>query len=251
MKKASKPVNRKVDSKKVKPRTVKKPVKRKKPVDHKIVRGLKQAVKHARRAHVVDIEPAIFDIAKPPAGMAYQWNHVSRTEYMLISGWSRVPYSRHPELPRTLSFDGYIRYFDNVLFQIDAEMAEAKLHGMRNKAAAQRDGVGGDDALEMLGEYVSARRRGGSQPFPILSPYFLVSSDYDGAPAGDAIVDVTIKFFMPWRWRDAAAALKLDEGEYVRRWLLMSGHFLAPNSELDWKNVTYSAVELTTEKVED
>jgi hypothetical protein len=70
--------------------------------------------------------------------------------------------------------------------------------------------------------------RGAYSPEYLLSEGFIETADYQRAEPGPSVVDVTIKFAMPYRWRDAAAALGLDEAEYVRRRLIMTETMLAP-----------------------
>lgn len=238
MKRPRRPTKRKAASKKV--------VKRKKLKDHKIVRGLKQAVKHAQRTKVVEDmtaeDAAIFDIPKAPPGMAYQWSSLASTERMLMKGWSRVPYSRHPELPRSLSFDGSILYRDNVLFQIGADFVEALTQSGIKRAIALRQGVG-VEAYEKMAGY-SHNRRGEGRDFPIVSPSFMVSSAFaPPSTPGDAIIDLTVNFFIPERWRQAAAMLQLREDEYARRRLSQEGVRLVMGAD-----GTYFASE--TEKVD-
>lgn len=186
----------------------------------------------------------VFDIPKPPPGFAYQWAPVTAVFRMELHGWSRVPFSRHPEMGKERNFDGYIVYCDQTLFQIAAELHEMKLGSFRKAAEAQHQasGNGAIDAMSRCA-FGGPWNRGGIH---ILSAAFMVSSDYPRAAPGDAIVDISIKFKMPYSWADAANALGLTKSEYVRRRLLMLDSFLAPQSD-----GTYAAVELTTEKVED
>lgn len=216
MKRPRRPVKkRKVASKKAQPRKSRKPSK----AFRKIEAGLKQALSHARGGMSAE-DAAIFDIPKPPAGLAYQWSSLASTERMLMKGWARVPYSRHPELPRSLSFDGSILYCDNVLFQIGADFVEALKQSGYKRAIAQRQGVGAE-AIELMAAYSdpgSLHRRSEGREFPLVSPSFIVSSSYARpSTSGDVVIDLVVKFSMPYRWRDAAAALQLDESEYVRR----------------------------------
>lgn len=202
-------MKRRVASKKAQPRKSRKPSK----AFRKIEAGLKQALSHARGEMNAE-DAAIFDIPKPPAGLAYQWASLASTERMLMKGWARVPYSRHPELPRSLSFDGSILYRDNVLFQIGADFVEALKQSGYKRAIAQRQGVG-DEALTLMSAY-SGRSEG--REFPLVSPSFMVSAIMAGPPTpGDAVIDLAVKFSMPYRWREAAACLQLSESEYVRR----------------------------------
>jgi hypothetical protein len=211
---------------------------------NKIITGLKQALRHARE--VPDWAPedaAVFDIPKPPPGFAYQWAPFSRIEYMRRKGWVQVPYSRHPEMPLSTSFDGYILYRDTTLFQISEELVRGELDRAKLNAKDLEK-----DFYEVLGiEGAGYKRDGFRTIFHILSPHFMVSSNYEGPPdTGPVVVDLTIKFTMPWRWRDAAAALQISESEYVRRRLIMSSHLLHPDDD-----GTYSVVEeVTTKKVE-
>lgn len=187
----------------------------------------------------------VFDVPKPPPGFAYQWAPVTAIFGMELKGWSRVPFSRHPELGKERNFDGYIVYCEQTLFQISAELHEMKLESARKAARAQHEASGGEaiDALSRFAFGGPWDRRGAIH---MLSPAFMVSSAYPRAEPGDSIAEIFIKFTMPYRWRDAANALGLTEAEYVRRRLIMSGDFLAPNTD-----GTYSPVDLTTEKVED
>jgi hypothetical protein len=187
----------------------------------------------------------VFDIPKPPAGFAYQWAPVTAVFRMELHGWSRVPFSRHPEMGKERNFDGYIVYCDQTLFQIAAELHEMKLGSFRKAAEAQHQACG-NEAIEALSRYSWSPHGGYRGQMHILSPAFMVSSDYPRAEPGDATVDISIRFRMPYSWADAAGALGLTKSEYVRRRLLMVQNFLAPQSD-----GTYAAVELTTEKVED
>lgn len=53
-------------------------------------------------------QAALFERPKPRKGFAYQWAHVDNLDDMLAAGWDQVHYSRHPEMPRSTNFAGYI-----------------------------------------------------------------------------------------------------------------------------------------------
>jgi hypothetical protein len=187
-------------------------------------------------------EAATFDVPRPPPGFAYQWAAVTAIFGMELKGWTRVPFSRHPEMGKAHNFDGYIVHRDMTLFQMASELVEARLAHERKKAEWQ--GVNSSEAVALLSQQ-QKRLRSAADSF-ILSPSFIATEAYPRPDAGPSIIDLTIKFTMPWRWRDAAAALKLDESEYVRRRLLMQGTLLA--ADVDG---TYFTVKLSTEKSED
>lgn len=248
MKRPRRPTKRKVAPKKV--------VKRKTTVSrNKIIRDIREALdvtkdgKFDRVWQVVPdlsaVEAAVFDIPKPPPGFSYQWSPVVAAFRMELKGWSRVPFSRHPEIGKPQNFDGYIVYRDMALFQIAADLAEAIHHGHRQRAIAQRQGIG-DDVMQAMAGYSDPSIRHG-HGIPILSEAFLTSADYTGPEnPGDAVVELAVKFLMPGRWRDAAAALRLDDSEYVRRRILMEGTLLSAQTD-----GTFAVVKLTTEKTED
>lgn len=235
MKRPSRPAKR-VASKKTKP------VKRKKP--SKIVRGLKQALKHARSKPVLEEwtaeEAQVFDLPKPPSGFAYQWSPFSRIEYMRSRGWSQVPFSRHPEMAQSTNFDGYIVYRDTALFQISAELVKAETHRLFEMAKDLTR-----DFDEMLGKEPGH----GGQGFVWIAPAsFTQSAEYEHYPDDRGPVDVqlTITLRVPARWCDTANALHLAHAEYARRRVLMSGYLLAADAGTG----VFSPFELTTKKVE-
>lgn len=190
----------------------------------------------AGMADRIAADAAIFDMPKPPTGFAYQWAGLGRVEYMLSKGWSRVPYSRHPELPLSTSFDGYVVYHDNALFQIASELADREKDRLQELA---RDLTRDFDA--------SVGRDSPGRGFYILPPAFMVDSDYDHvAPTSPPQpVDITITFMMPARWQDAASALQLEPAEYVRRRLTIEDMLISTD-----KDAKFHPFELTTRKVD-
>ena len=221
-----------------------KPVKRKKAsrAFNKIQAGLNEALKHARSAPLpwTEEDAAIFDIPKPPSGFAYQWSPFSRIEYMRSRGWSQVPFSRHPEMLQSTNFDGYIVYRDTALFQISEAIVVAERHRLQGLA---EDMV--DETLLANGVHVSS---GSAHHFSyMLSPSFMVSSDYDRHTDFDGPVDIelTINLRVPARWCDTANALQLDHAEYARRRILQAGHLISLNED-----GVFSSFDLTTKKVE-
>lgn len=166
-------------------------------------------------------QAAIFDIPKPPDGFSYQWNAVTEIDSMLSEGWQRVAYRQHKELPRALNADGYIVYRGNALFQISDAVVRKDLTCLRLKAKDMEDSFYVDATL-LQGRHMQ-----------IMPSSFIVSSDYERVPdgAGPAPVGVTITFMAPTRWQDAAAALKLPLGEYVRRRVVMGGHPMTPSAD--------------------
>lgn len=236
MKRPRRPVKRKVASKK------KTSIKRER---NKIITGLKQALEHARTGPLPwgPDDAAVFEIPQPPPSFAYQWSAVTAVFGMELKGWSRVPFSRHPAMGKACNFDGYIVHRDMTLFQIASELVDMRRSTERKKAQEQVSAHG--EAMEALGKYAQLREAW-HRPVPIMSPSFLVSRDYDvPVDPGTKVIDLSVKFLMPARWRDAAAALQIDESEYVRRRLLQEGNLLASHED-----GTYSTVKLSTEKVE-
>lgn len=104
-----------------------------------------------------------------------------------------------------------------------------------------------DDANELF-QVVPARygMKSGGRSFPLVSPDFMVSSDYPKvAPDAQPVdVDVTIKLKVSVRWQDAAAALGLSLAEYARRRLLMEQQVLGPSATFIEDNA-YEPVELS------
>lgn len=165
-------------------------------------------------------QAAIFDIPKPPPGLAYQWNLLTETELMLSEGWERVPYRQHKELPQSLNSGGYIVYRNNTLFQINAAIVHKALISLRLNAKAMEDSFYADSTRE--GRYMR-----------IMPASFVVASDYDSVPdtAPPVPCGVTITFMAPARWQDAASALKLPLAEYARRRVVMGGHPMVPDRD--------------------
>jgi hypothetical protein len=85
-----------------------------------------------------------------------------------------------------------------------------------------------------------------SRPFPLVSPSFMVSSDYPKLPAEAAPIEVnvTIKVRASVGWQDAAACLGLSVEEYARRRLLMEPPVLGPSPRF-YDDKTYEPVELS------
>lgn len=177
-------------------------------------------------------EAKIFDIPKPPAGLAYQW--VLAEHLRKYPGWVSVPFARHSsEIPADTNEDGSIVYLGNVLVQRAEELVKAEL-SIPQKLA-----------LKNLQEHPAYRAPGERySPFPVLSESFMVSREYAVVPADSPPIDVdiTIKFRVSRRWQDAAAALGLDAQEYARRRLLMEDMVLA--SYGDQTDRFYLPVEL-------
>lgn len=191
-------------------------------------------------------EAAIFDIPKPPPGFAYQWSPVLRAEYMLMKGWSKVPYSRHPELPRALNFDGYVVYRDMALFQISAELARAEHDRMKELALdMERDFAEGSQRADSYscGNHAHGR-------FYVFPPSFIVSSDYErvGEDEPDKLVPVMVPFMMPARWQDAANALKMPHDQYIRRRITQEGFLLSADPAGLFR--PYDTEDLTIRKVD-
>ena len=186
-------------------------------------------------------DAAVFDIPQPPHGFAYQWSPVSSIFRMQIKGWVQVPYSRHSgDLPPSCNFDGYIVYRDTALFQIASDIVAESLSAERAKA---KEMTGGWDEA-MVGMNGSREGRG----FYIMSPDFVVSSDYErvGSDAPAVPVGLTLTFMAPARWRDAASGLGLPIAEYARRRFAMDPTLLL----VAGGDGTFSPYELTTRKVD-
>ncbi len=172
--------------------------------------------KRKPRAKVPDTfgaeEAQIFDIPKPPDGLAYQWGLVDHLARFEATGWVRVPFDRHAEeMPKSTKVDGYIVYLDNTLLQRDQAAVRAKITEANQAAKKQ---------LEDHPAYQKCWPHGGYVPMaPILSDHFVVSSAYERVQdsADPIILDVTIPVRMPARWQDTANALGLSHQQYLQR----------------------------------
>jgi hypothetical protein len=157
------------------------------------------------RKHVPPVfgeeEAKIFDIPKPPIGLAYQWviaEHVRK-----YPGWVQVPFGRHAhEMPPDTNDDGAIVYLGNVLVQREQSLVQAEL------SLSQRQ------ALKNLQEHPAYP---GSDTFRVLSESFMVSSHYEQVTGPSIVVDVTIPLRMSTHLQDTASALGLTAQEYLQR----------------------------------
>ncbi len=159
-------------------------------------------------------------------------------EKALDSGWKPV--------------DGQKPIGSQILVWAPKEVAEAQREADFDRAKEQIREAG---ALFGLDEY---GHKLGRQGFPLVSPSFIVSSDYVSVPddSSPIEVDVTIKVRMSVRWQNAAACLGLDPQEYARRRLIMEPTILGPCSRAYiYENVsdpssTYEPVELLTKRID-
>jgi hypothetical protein len=160
------------------------------------------------RKHVPQVfgeeEAKIFDIPKPPIGLAYQWvlaEHVRK-----YPGWVQVPFGRHVhEMPPDTNDDGAIVYLGNILVQREQSLVQAEL------VLSQQH------ALKNLKDHPAypGKKEGG--PFRILSESFMVSSHYERVTGPSIVVDVTIPLRMSTHLQDTASALGLTAQEYLQR----------------------------------
>jgi hypothetical protein len=189
-----------------------------------------------------DPAPDPFEIAAPK-GKAYQWASLhpdSKFELATYkkSGWRPVPAARHREFP---SEKGKIVLDGSILLEISRKRYE-KMTGSgiaRAKAQMQQQDT-------MLGRDYSD----GRHTIQIMPDDWVDSQDYDH-PQGEFIdIDVNITMRVPWRWRDAASALKLEPSEYARRRLIMYSQGLytgllvpiAPPTPSRWDKAQYEMV---------
>lgn len=194
----------------------------------------KKTVKRSTRApaprqpeQLTPAQAAIFERPKPRKGFSYQWAHVDQIDEMLAAGWCQVHYSRHPEMPRATSFAGFIVYKKNMLFETAASIVDDNHRTAKDAANAQIDSFYRQYGLT---NHCHGRHR---RMMEILSPHFIVSSDYDGvlATAPPLAVPLTLQVMIPARWQDAAAALRLDPAEYARRRIVMMGQTITPSPD--------------------
>jgi hypothetical protein len=166
--------------------------------------------KRVSRKHVPPVfgeeEAKIFDIPKPPIGLAYQWvlaEHVRK-----YPGWVHVPFGRHAhEMPPDTNDDGAIVYLGNVLVQREQSLVQAELS------------VPQQQAIKNLKEHPAYRSPRGDHygPFPVVSESFMVSSHYEHVTGPSIVVDVTIPLRMSTHLQDTASALGLTAQEYLQR----------------------------------
>jgi hypothetical protein len=167
--------------------------------------------KRKQRKHIPPIfgaaEAKVFDIPKPPLGLAYQWvlaEHVRKHP-----GWVQVPFVRHAaEMPADTNEDGAIVYLGNVLVQREHSLVQAEL-SVAQKAATKQ--------LQDHPAY-SGNKHGA---FQVLSDSFVVSSHYERVTGPSIVVDVTIPLRMSAHLQDTASALGLTAQEYLQRSILL------------------------------
>lgn len=156
-------------------------------------------------------EARIFDIPKPPMGIAYQWVLVDHQDQW-SDAWVQVPFDRHAdELPTKVNVGGYIVYLGNILVQRDKQLVTIELDNARSAAVRQ---------LKEHPAYQGDRgHRYGDRGYPIAAESFMVSSTYQYVPssAPSIVLDVTIPLRMSAHLQDTAAALGLSTQEYLQR----------------------------------
>jgi hypothetical protein len=159
-----------------------------------------------------------FEIAAPK-GKAYQWASVhpdQKHDFDVYkrAGWRPVPASRHPDFP---SEKGKIIFGGSMLLEMPRKKYENLSGSGIARAKAQLS-----DQNKVLG---LEDNDGAVRRMAIMSDSFIASEAYD-APNDDGFEDVSVSIVVriPYRWRDAAACMKISAEEYARRRLIMYSH---------------------------
>src|ERR1700735_2025908 len=71
----------------------------------------------------------LYEVARAPAGMGYQWNSSPEVE-----GWAPVPYSRHPGIYAPLGTEGAIEHGDLYLVERPLSEVHAERQASHDKA---------------------------------------------------------------------------------------------------------------------
>jgi hypothetical protein len=168
------------------------------------------------RNYIEEPRPDPFEITAP-LGKAYQWaslhpDSTHELETYKRSGWKPVRASRHPDFP---SEKGKIIFGNSILLEMPRkkydDLVKADVDRAFQQMREQRDilGMDKDNIRSAIGR--------------IMPESFVVSKPYESAESGFLDLQVNITMRIPWRWKDAAAALQLTPQEYTRRRLIMYG----------------------------
>ena len=155
-------------------------------------------------------EAKIFDIPKPPRGIAYQWVLIDHKERW-SDAWVQVPFDRHAhEMPKKTNVDGYIVYLDNILVQRDKQLVDIEQSNYQ------------DAAIKQFKDYLAYSQQWrndsvGPFSFPILSEQFIASSSYERVTGPPVVLDITVPVRMSAHLQDTASALGLTAQEYLQR----------------------------------
>ena len=166
------------------------------------------------RNFVQDPTPDPFEIAAPK-GKAYQWASIHPDQQRDFdaykrAGWRPVPASRHPDFPADR---GRIIFGGSMLLEMPRKKYDKLVGADITRANKQKK-----DQDDLLGRQEGNR-------ISILRDDEVISEAYEH-PVDDRFEDVSVSITMriPWRWRDAAACMKLSSAEYARRRLIMYSH---------------------------
>lgn len=192
---------------------------------NKIITGLKQALKHARKRRPKreispqrKADPFWLDERLIPIGWAYAWK--PNAPEAIGHGWSLVPFSRHAhDFPRSFQTSGFIVHGGLILAEAPADQVVAETYALTKKARALTEDM---DNLLRRGEGF-----GGYSYGPWIAPETeeipRSAHQSEGPPVEIA---VTLVVRVPVRWRSASEYLKIPFSEYVRRRLVMEAMVL-------------------------